>query len=676
MFKKKRAPLTRSTLVNPFAGEFPLHVQQEDIVLATNDNDVIIVDSIAGSSKTCTQVVMAHNNHVDSLYLTFSKALATEAEDMFPDHVDCRTIHSLAYREKGVDIAHKLSRPRGKYKNVAGTGSEIAKYYKIPTFEVSDDYEIKNTLLGLMVKQTLAKYEASNDESISKEHLPFALINTTKNKFKSLSKKDLNKVFTKVYKEIIYYAEQLWVDRQAPKSPVLATHDSYVKMWALTNPIIRTRVLYCDELQDASMVFMGVVQNQVGKCKLVLVGDPDQNLYAWRYSVNGLALVEGKKMELAQSFRYGQDAADLAMKVLDNGRKMKGFPAMNTKVGASGIVDLDKHYVKLFRMNATLLQEALSLISQGKKVNIHVDVQDYVKMLESGEALYSGKVAKVKHEDIIPFDTWEELKEEAKSGGILSRVYNTVKNGNTEKTVRYLKSHKNCNNPDVTLMSCHRAKGNTFDYVILADDFESNYNKHGEWVGIDEAEKRLLYVGVTRAKLGTQYNETVKEIVERYEAEEQSTSQEETIEDLLTSEIDEYYEDGRILVGDTIYDNETELLAAESADIPWYDPDNEEWMITGNNVEVINISPSSCGGAEQAGYELQSVVQMEALRDDFANHTMSDFNAYENGFVDSLGCDAEMADFKVERILPFTEEVMDNLREREVLKLDLLVNKL
>ena len=595
MFKKKRAPLTRSTLVNPFAGEFLLHVQQEDIVLATNDNDVIIVDSIAGSSKTCTQVVMAHNNHVDSLYLTFSKALAVEAESMFPDNVECRTIHSLAYREKGADIAHKLSRPRGKYKNVAGTGSEIARYYKIKHLDIDEDNTIKNTLIGLMVKQTIAKYEASNDEYISKEHLPYALIKVTENKYKGLPKKELKKILSRLYKMVLLYTNKLWVDRQDSMSPVLASHDTYCKVWALTKPTINCKLLYLDEIQDASMVFMGIVQNQIGKCKMVLVGDPDQSLYAWRYSVNGLALVEGKQMNLEQSFRYGQRSADLAMLILDNGRKMKGFSEMDTKVGSEGIVDTSKPYVKLFRMNSTLLQEALTLISEGKKVNIHVDVKDYVKMLESAEALYLGKIAKVKHEEILPFDTWEELKEEAKASGILSRVYNTVKNGQTYKTVTLLQSHKNISKPEVTLMSCHKSKGQTFDYVVLADDFESNYDKYGKWVGIDEAERRLLYVGVTRAKYGVQYNSTVQEIVDK---------------------------------------------AA-----------SDELMYSCN--EDIQVLSSSCGGAEQAGYELQSVVQMEALRDDYANHTMSDEDAFENGFLDELGYTTGHADFKDQRILPF-----------------------
>lgn len=226
-------------------------------------------------------------------------------------------------------------------------------------------------------------------------------------------------------------------------------------------------------------------------------------------------MVNGKQMTLDQSFRYGQDSANLAMQILGNGRAMKGFPIMETKVGGKGTVDTSKPYVKLFRMNATLLQEALDLLSEGKKVNIHVDVKDYVKMLESADALYSGKPHKVKHEDILPFYSWEELKEEAKVSGMLQRIAYTVSKGKLYNTIDYLKSHKNTDNPDVSLMTAHRSKGCTFDNVIIAEDFESNYDKKGNWVGIDDAEKRLLYVAVTRAKLNTQYNTTIQEIVER-----------------------------------------------------------------------------------------------------------------------------------------------------------------
>lgn len=511
-------PQKREDIYNPFKSEFNLATQQEDIVLAVPDNEVIAIDSCAGSSKTVSQVVMAHNHKVPSLYLTFSKLLAVEAEEMFPFHVECRTIHSLAYREKGADIAHKLTRPRGRYRNVAGTGSEIAKFYKIEDIIVDREHSIKNTLIGLMVKQAIAKYEASSEEFIGKDCLPYDLINTTKNKYPHIPKSLWKEIERELHREVLKYTNKLWIDRQDSTSEVLASHDTYVKMWALTNPTINTEVLYLDEIQDASMVFMGVVQQQVGKCRIVLVGDPDQNLYQWRHSVNGLALVDAKQMKLSQSFRYGQSAADLAEIILDNGRKITGNPEINTVVGFEGIIDTSKHYVKLFRNNATLIQEAVLAISDGLKANIHVDVQDYVKMLESAEALFFGDIIKVKHEEILPFDNWEEFKDEAKNGGVLARVYSTVNGGDTKKIINLLRSHENTDNPDITLMTNHKAKGKTFDWVMLADDFESNYNKAGEWIGISEEERRLLYVGVTRGKLGTEYNTTVKELVEKYEA--------------------------------------------------------------------------------------------------------------------------------------------------------------
>ena len=44
---------------------------------------------------------------------------------------------------------------------------------------------------------------------------------------------------------------------------------------------------------------------------------------------------------------------------------------------------------------------------------------------------------------------------------------------------------------------------------------------------------------------------------------------------------------------------------------------------------------------------------MESLRDEYTNHSMPLEDAFEYGFVDSLGCDTEMEDFKESRILPF-----------------------
>ena len=53
----------------------------------------------AGTGKTSTLVLMAGATHGPGLYVAFNKAIAKDARRHFRADVDCRTAHSLAYRE-------------------------------------------------------------------------------------------------------------------------------------------------------------------------------------------------------------------------------------------------------------------------------------------------------------------------------------------------------------------------------------------------------------------------------------------------------------------------------------------------------------------------------------------------------------------------------------------------
>lgn len=110
----------------------PTEEQQAIVDLALKGEDVVI-NAYAGAAKTTTCALIANAVVKPSLYLAFNKAMAEEAEQKMPSHVECRTWHSIAYQEVGLDYQHKLTRPRSAYRNLAGTGGEIGRYFKIPS---------------------------------------------------------------------------------------------------------------------------------------------------------------------------------------------------------------------------------------------------------------------------------------------------------------------------------------------------------------------------------------------------------------------------------------------------------------------------------------------------------------------------------------------------------------
>lgn len=509
--------MKREDIVNPF--DFPATKQQEDAVLAAKQ-DTLKIEAVAGASKTSTCQMIAANYLERSLYLAFNKKMATEAESKFDkNYVECRTTHSIAFRKVGVNYGHKLSRPVGRYRNVAGTGSEIARYFKIPDVTVNKDVKFTSALVGLLVKQCVAKFEQSADSELNETHIPKYQLNEQRNKYKnkldSTGKKLLDRKLTQLGDRVLEYSLDLWDERVDTLSPVLITHDTYLKLYQLGGYKLDYKRIYLDEAQDTSPCVMDIFLKQKDHAKLVMVGDSFQQIYAWRGAVNALSSVGFPVTHLTKSFRYGKEVADIAREILGNKVTIEGNEALSATVGDSGVINTEKPYTMVFRNNATLLTEAVFKISQGDSVSIEVDTTDFIKKLESAVALFKDDTKKVKHEEIVPYSDWSELVTEAKHSGELCRIKNLVETEEVFKVLEVLKTYIKPTNPHIIMSTAHKIKGLEFDQVWLAEDFPSAYSK-GRYVGLPEEERNLLYVAVTRAKKVLEYNSTVLEVLEGY----------------------------------------------------------------------------------------------------------------------------------------------------------------
>ena len=511
--------------------------EQNNVVAMSKLHRQMKISAYAGAAKTSTLVMVAEEHVVPSLMLTFNKSLADEARGRFPSWVETRTTHSLAYASFGAQLRNKLSRPQGAYKNVAGTGTEIAKYFKTGDFMYMIEGErearkMKAGGVGVAIKETVAKYEQSADIEIGYRHVSV-------NPCDQILLKDEKSMRAFKYL-VLSCAQKLWRLRTDLRSDVLATHDTYLKLFQLSKPdLSRYEVLYLDEAQDTNEVVLDIFLSQQGKCRLYVVGDGFQNIYSWRGAKNAMLELDWPEASLSKSFRFGQTIGDLADCVLArDGRKItsvKGWEKLTTKIMPKYEIPQeiwDGPYTMLFRTNGALIFEAVDLLEQGKKVNLEIDVSDFTKLLDSAIELQRGNLTKVKHESLVQFASWKECETEAEAvQGELLRVFNMVQNGSVYKVLGVLSKHKNCTNPDVTLTTAHKAKGREFDVVILADDFPSPYNNQGEWVGLQDMERNLLYVALTRTKKVLGYNQTVIHMIERCTAMTQ-------YEHEITSELD------------------------------------------------------------------------------------------------------------------------------------------
>ena len=321
--------------------------------------------------------------------------------------------------------------------------------------------------------------------------------------------------------KIVRYANILWNDRINPNSVVLAEHDTYLKLWQLSNPQLPYDIIYFDEAQDANPVMLDVIMNQK-HCKIVYVGDSFQSIYQWRQAINAMESIEAPVKVLSQSFRFGNNIAELATYIIDGQIHIKGTPTINSNIEQIN----SKEYTMIFRTNAALIDNAVRLLSSGKRVKCEIDTSKFESLLKSVEALFLGDSKNVKDEDISLYGTWNDLLESLDEHVEYKRIVNIVLGNQTQRYLSALnKMKKQSSDYDILLITAHKSKGMEWDNVIIGDDFPvETILKLQQEKGYNQQEINLFYVACTRAKLNiqlpTEFEVVFNEALEDYEQED------------------------------------------------------------------------------------------------------------------------------------------------------------
>lgn len=443
------------------------------------------VVAYAGAGKTTTLKLIGERLRGRGLYLAFNKGIAAEAKQKFPAHVDCRTFHSLAYRHVPRDITTKLSLPRFSPKRL---GDDLGLH----TVQVRRQMDGKTTYVNLtparqarFVSDAVSYFCSTHASYPAPRHLQFP---------SWVSAPDAEQL-----RELLYPAvEKRWLQSIDARHPAGIGHDIYLKLWALSKPAIPADFILFDEAQDADPLMMGILTQQPRQ--VIYVGDAHQQIYEWRGAVNAMKKLPLPQTLLTQSFRFGDNIADVAnllLKALQEDVPLKGSPHKTSTTEKTSVHG--KKDAVLCRTNAAAMAQLLSGLKNGHKVALQADSDRMLKFCKAAESLKAGKSAYGVPE-LAYFYNWGDVQDyaETNEGSDLKTLVKLVDDHGTDVLSKAVNSLTDVRDADYVISTAHKAKGLEWGRVQLDDDFYYDVTTNG--IKISPEELRLLYVACTRAQ--------------------------------------------------------------------------------------------------------------------------------------------------------------------------------
>jgi hypothetical protein len=442
------------------------------------------VMAFAGTGKTTTLVMMANDNkNKKGIYLAFNKKMADEASRKFPDNVECKTFHSLAYRNTPNHILRKVSSQRIYPR-------DIVNLYSLRPVRLqgrSCFHDFSANLLANFVLNTIKNFCKTSSKCLDIRHFHQTLT------LKELEVKD---ELTNLLFPIIH---QHWL-RMIGDNDFPIDHDIYLKLWEMSNPQLDCDFILVDEAQDSDPTSVSIVYNQKDK-QVLYVGDKHQQIYTWRGATNVMQTLPLEAIYLTQSFRFGDAVAETAnlilKRVLGEKNSIKGNKKLNSRVfyNKTRPEKLDAY---ISRTNGVGFGRYIDQVSANIPVDLLADKTKILDFLKSADALKFGHVQNFG--ELRGFQSWTEVIEHIKVNHDtqLGAMVRLSDNYSFNEVQAILEKGRNFQKNSSLILTAHKSKGLEYDNVELGNDFQYKIDK--EILSLNSEEARLLYVAVTRAK--------------------------------------------------------------------------------------------------------------------------------------------------------------------------------
>jgi hypothetical protein len=461
--------MSRKSLITPTE-------EQIHCVEMSRDMQDMRIEAYAGATKTTTLKLIAQDNPAKKgLYLAFNKGVVMAAK--FPSNVTAKTIHSLAYGTHGRVFKDRL--------DTRITGRLVADSLGLSDFSGNGQLIMSAADLGSYLLSTVENFCRDLELAIGMEHMPVPDLASME-----ISAQDIRLFLWNSYKS---QAWKLWEKMSSPTSTFPSRHCVYMKLWALSSPIITGfDYILLDEAQDACPLMLAVMRRQ--RIPVFYVGDRYQQIYSWRGAVNAMSLIDTQRVAyLTKSFRFGHELAsmaDMLLCAMGADVTLRGNEKVDTQ-----LVELDKPAAILCRTNANVSKWVMEAVLSGDTDFAATGTEDAIEFFASAIALKKGKPGKGKYK---LFKSWGELCAYSLTGdgGDLANFVRLEREYGAEFATEALKkvADKTPEKASRVISTAHRAKGCEYSSVMLDDDFRSPLDARYQ-----EEDSRLFYVAMTRA---------------------------------------------------------------------------------------------------------------------------------------------------------------------------------
>ncbi|MEU6151502.1 ATP-dependent helicase [Actinosynnema sp. NPDC047251] len=435
----------------------------------------------AGTGKTATLVQMAATTRRRGLYIAFNKAIADEARTRFGSNVQCRTAHSLAYRAIGSRYQERL---RSQTRLPAW---QTARRLGITRDLAVGKHFIKINHQARLVMGMIRRFCYSTDKQVMARHLE------TVTGLDNVGQEYLART-------LLPYATRAWEDIRSDRGTLRFEHDHYLKMWALTGPELAGDFVMLDEAQDTNPVLEEIFLNQ--SAQRVCVGDPAQQIYGWRSARDVMTGFPAESLHLTESFRFGPRVAEEANRWLRHAESTLRLTGRGP--GESRIGEVHNPDVVLCRGNADAMQEVMAFLDRGVPVALTGGGDAIQRIAAAAEELKAGK--RTSHPELFLFGSWGEVQdyvENDKAGQDLKSIVRLVDKYGPEQVLRAVGRLSAEGDAKVVVSTAHKAKGREWATVRIGPGFAApSADDDGLPRDVNPAEARLIYVAVTRARLG------------------------------------------------------------------------------------------------------------------------------------------------------------------------------